>query len=109
MVHNIERSGNRTAYSFWDDFNVTVNRNINHPVSRAKANFSKIRFNSFRFSFPLILIEKLDDDMKATFTLPPDVLELILDNMVKDYYITLTSHKNIVHREIEINFDFIFI
>lgn len=31
----------------------------------------------------MISIEKLDDDMKATFTLPTDVLELITDNMVK--------------------------
>ncbi|XP_055304071.1 ionotropic receptor 93a isoform X1 [Sitodiplosis mosellana] len=57
-VHNVERSGNRTTYSFWDDFNVTA-----------------------------------DDDMKATFGLPSDVLELLTENTVLFGAIALTVHE----------------
>lgn len=58
----------------------------------------------------MISIEKLDDDMKATFTLPTDVLELITDNMVKIILSVPPQNKNKVHKEIETNlmdFDFI--
>lgn len=34
--------------------------------------------------FPFITFSKMEDDLKATFTLPPDILELITTNMVKN-------------------------
>lgn len=63
----IERSSNRTAYSYLDDFNTTV-RFILISISPLK----KIFFSSLQTG----------DEMKSTLSIPLDVLELMADKKV---------------------------
>lgn len=80
VVHNVEKSGNRTTYSFWDDFNVTV-RNIQFE-NVVLTLF--VRWTHF-FYYYFILFSQMDDEIKATFQLPTDILELLTENLVRNH------------------------